>query len=114
MDQAWERRQAEQAEAEAELQSRIEMLEAPEVQGTDVYDLDDARAVIDRLRWATERIEELEERSRIADDAGPAGRRGPRPRRGRREAPSSTPAPRSPACSPSVPSTPPGRPAGSS
>lgn len=69
MDQAWERRQAEHAEAEAELQSRIEMLEAPEVQGTDVYDLDDARAVIDRLRWATERIEELEERSRIADGA---------------------------------------------
>jgi chromosome segregation ATPase len=69
MDVAMERREAEQAEAEAELQSRIEALEAPSVSGTDVYDLDDARAVIDRLRWATERIEELEERSRVADAA---------------------------------------------
>ncbi len=69
MEEAWARREAEQADAEAELQSRIEALEAPEVQGTDVYDLDDARAVIDRLRWATERIEELEVRSRVADDA---------------------------------------------
>ena len=38
-------------------------------QGTDVYDLEDARAVVDRLKWATERIEELEERSRIMEDA---------------------------------------------
>ena len=69
MDAAIARREAEAAEAEAEMASRIEALEAPAVQGTDVYDLDDARAVIDRLRWATERIEELEERSRIADVA---------------------------------------------
>ena len=69
MDAALARREAEREEAEAELQSRIEMYEAPSVVGTDVYDLDDARAVIDRLRWATERIEELEERSRIADAA---------------------------------------------
>ncbi len=69
MEQAMTRREAEREEAEAEMQSRIEALEAPSVTGTDVYDLDDARAVIDRLRWATERIEELEERSRIADVA---------------------------------------------
>src|SRR5205085_1314844 len=69
MDDAMARREAEQAQAEAEMQSRIEALEAPAIEGTDVYDLDDARAVIDRLRWATERIEELEERSRIADAA---------------------------------------------
>ena len=70
MDQALAVREAETAEAEAEMSSRIEALEAaPSVTGTDVYDLDDARAVIDRLRWATERIGELEERSRIADAA---------------------------------------------
>ena len=70
MDEAMARREAERDAAEAELQSRIEALDVvPEVQGTDVYDLDDARAVIDRLRWATERIEELEQRSHIADDA---------------------------------------------
>jgi hypothetical protein len=69
MDEAMARREALQAEAEAEMQSRIEALEAPSVTGTDVYDLDDARAVIDRLRWATERIEDLEARSRVADDA---------------------------------------------
>ncbi|MEY2536225.1 MAG: hypothetical protein QOF29_4135, partial [bacterium] len=69
MEAAMERRETERAEAEAELQSRIEAIEAPSVTGTDVYDLDDARAVIDRLRWATERIEDLEERSRIADAA---------------------------------------------
>jgi hypothetical protein len=69
MAAAMERREKEREEAEAELQSRIEMIEAPAVSGTDVYDLDDARAVIDRLRWATERIEELEERSRIATEA---------------------------------------------
>src|SRR3954447_26008024 len=69
MDAAMERREREREEAEVELQSRIEALEAPMVQGSDVYDLDDARAVIDRLRWATERIEDLEERSRIMERA---------------------------------------------
>src|SRR4051812_17058976 len=69
MAAAMARREAEREEAEAELASRIEMIEAPPVSGTDVYDLDDARAVIDRLRWATERIDELEERSRVADQA---------------------------------------------
>jgi PAS domain S-box-containing protein len=69
MDEAMKRREEEAAAAEAELQSRIEAFEAPSVTGTDVYDLEDARAVIDRLKWATERIEELEERSRISEDA---------------------------------------------
>ncbi len=69
MDSAIARREAERAEAEAEMQERIEAIQAPDVAGTDVYDLDDARAVIDRLRWATERIEELEERSRVTDAA---------------------------------------------
>ena len=63
------RREAERAAAEAELESRIKMYEAPEVQGSDVYDLEDARAVIERLRWATERIEDLDERSRIMESA---------------------------------------------
>ena len=69
MDAAMQRREEEAAAADAELQSRIEAYEAPGVQGTDVYDLEDARAVIDRLKWATERIEELEKRSRISEDA---------------------------------------------
>ena len=69
MDAAMQRREEEAAAAEAELQWRIEAFDAPEIQGTDVYDLDDARAVIERLKWATERIEELEERSRISEDA---------------------------------------------
>src|SRR5690349_17695900 len=69
MDAAMVRREQEAAQAEEELQSRIQMYEAPVVQGTDVYDLEDARAVIDRLKWATERIEDLEERSRIMEGA---------------------------------------------
>jgi PAS domain S-box-containing protein len=69
MEAAMARREAEAAAAEEELQSRIQMYESPEVQGTDVYDLEDARAVIDRLKWATERIEDLEERSRIMEGA---------------------------------------------
>ncbi|MEA2293123.1 MAG: phosphoserine phosphatase RsbU/P [Solirubrobacteraceae bacterium] len=69
MEDAMARREADAAAAEEELQSRIQMYEAPDVQGTDVYDLEDARAVIDRLKWATERIEDLEERSRIMEGA---------------------------------------------
>ncbi len=69
MDEAMARREQDSAAADAELQSRIEMYDAPSVTGTDVYDLEDARAVIDRLKWATERIEDLEERSRISEDA---------------------------------------------
>ena len=69
MDAALNARDAERAGADAELQSRIDALEAPAVAGSDVFDLEDARAVIDRLRWATERIEDLEERSRVADVA---------------------------------------------
>ncbi len=75
----------------------------PAVQGTDVYDLEDARAVIDRLKWATERIEELEERSRIVEDAAAQSRRRARARRGRRARRARRQGRDRPACSPSGP-----------
>jgi len=61
LDAAMARREEEEAaEQEAELRLRSEALEAP-VQGSDLHALDGARAVIERLHWATGRIEELEE-----------------------------------------------------
>src|SRR4051794_32119758 len=69
MEEAIGRREQEAAAAAEELQQRINSYEAPEIQGDDVYDLEDARAVIDRLKWATERIEDLEERSRVMEGA---------------------------------------------
>jgi len=51
--------------AKEEASSRIAMYTAPDISGSAIGDLEDAAAVVDRLKWATERIEDLEERSRI-------------------------------------------------
>src|SRR3954452_883307 len=59
--EAMQRREQDAAPAAEELQQHIQGYEAPEVQGSDVSALEDARAVIDRLRWATERIAEPQE-----------------------------------------------------
>ena len=81
--------------AEAELPGeRIADLRDPAVQGTASTTSRTPRAVVDRLNWATERIEELEAAPRSGGGA-PAGAEAasaPRPP----SAPSSTPAPRSP------------------
>ena len=69
IDAAMEKRASERAAADEEAKSRIQAYEVPAVHGEGINDLEDAAAVVERLRWATERIEELEVRSRIAEGA---------------------------------------------
>ena len=69
LEEALREREEATALREEEVQSRIQAYEMPEVQGEDVLDLEDARAVVDRLKWATERIEELENKALLMEGA---------------------------------------------
>jgi PAS domain S-box-containing protein len=67
LEEALKQREEQARLAQEEAASRIAMYEAPSVMGDDVRDLEDAAAIVDKLKWASERIEDFEERSRILD-----------------------------------------------